>query len=191
MPRASNRSSWRTSSIWRPTDASARSPRSRSSLIVSAAMSSLIRSPTRCCWTPSWRSRSSRRRSEWAISISRIRDEARSAVDALRSASSLGLLEPDQRGRAGGLDERLVARQVLVVHHRRHRLVVALDPRDRRVVGQLVDRSARPSRRTSPVPAAGRRPSATGRGAPPPSAPPGRPRASWRARSRTPRAPAP
>ena len=109
MPRASDRSSWRTSSIWRPTDASARSPRSevlpdrlRCHVELDPQPHEVLLDPVvEVALEPP------------AFGVGHLHqpDPRRGQVGRrrLEFRLGLGLLEPDQRGRAGGLHERLIA----------------------------------------------------------------------------------
>ena len=102
MPRASDRTSSRASSISLPTGEQALGA-AGSSLTASAASSSRMRNPTRCCWTPSWRSRSNRLRSAAAMSITRSprRPDRRWTPRAGPSPSGSRRPRP-QPGRTGG-----------------------------------------------------------------------------------------
>ena len=102
-------------------------------------MPSFTLSATRCCWAPSWRLRSRRRRSSsWAVT-SRCRDARRSTSRACRSQSA-------RRSSARGLPGRRGGQQVLL--HRAQGLPAALGDAQRTQQVSLVahlDQPAAPS----------------------------------------------
>ncbi len=88
MPCASSRSSWMVSWTSPASWSSISMPASGSSTMMSLASRRLTASATRCCCAPSWRLRSTRRRSASPLATILARD-SRSASACLRTSSSV------------------------------------------------------------------------------------------------------
>ena len=99
------------------------------SRIVDRAIRMLSASDTRRCWAPSWRSRSTRRRSAYPASTMRVRD-ARSSSDA---RPQLGVqprvLQRQRRGVPDRAEQLAVRVSTGIVDHRRDGAAVELDRR--------------------------------------------------------------
>ena len=92
--------------------------RRRSSPSRPRASWSARRIPSRRCWAPSWRSRSSRRRSASPASTMRAREARTSASWALQLGLQARVLEREARGGADGLEELGLVRERRVVDER-------------------------------------------------------------------------